>query len=140
MYKTNELDINYFVELAKSHVGEIGEVESQGNTIRQYGHFQIIDFKPENPHFTHTYWIHEEDDTPDGADLGEYTIKCLDTKFYKGKEIRVRVSAYVQEDKGVTKALYVDNINRETGKTLRAYSFGIIDFDEYETDMSKVLK
>ena len=87
MFKTNELDINYFVELAKNHVGEIHDLEYQSFRAEQ---------------------------------------------FYNGKTIRVPVSAYVQSDDKITKALFINNVNLDTGKTLKAYKFGILDFRKYK--------
>lgn len=134
MFKINELDINYFVKLAESHVGEIHELKYQSDS--KYGEIagkvEILEFTPDNPHFDYNFWRHEEDQTPDTAKLGYYLVKITESKFYNGKTIRVPVSAYVQDEKGITKALYINNVNSDTGKQLRAYKFGILDFSKYK--------
>ena len=140
MFKTNELDINYFVELAKSHVGEIHDLEFQTHSKRgeAAGKYEILSFTEENPHFTMHYFRNKGDDTPDGADLGYYTIRITESKFYNGKVIRVPVQAYVQAkdrinladgEYHITKALFINNVNLDTGKSLKAYEFGIIDWN-----------
>lgn len=133
MLKINELDINYFVALAKSHIGEIHDVEFQSMSRcgEIAGKFEIIDFVEDNAHFGYEFWKNEENETPDTAELGYYVVKITETKFYNGKTIRVPVSAYVQDETGITKALYIGNINLDTGKALKAYEFGIIDFRVY---------
>ena len=69
MFKINELDINYFVKLAESHVGEIHDLEYQSNS--KYGEvagkFEILEFVPENPHFDYSFWRNREEETPDTA-------------------------------------------------------------------------
>ena len=95
------------------------------------GKFEIIDFVEDNAHFDYGFWKHEENETPDTAKLGYYVVKITETKFYNGKTIRVPVSAYVQDEKGITKALFINNVNLDTGKALKAYEFGIIDFRVY---------
>lgn len=134
MFKINELDINYFVELAESHVGEIHalEYETPSKRDQDAGKFEILDFTPVNPHFGYTFWKYEEDQTPNTAKLGYYLVKITESKFYNGKTIRVPVTAYVQSDDKITKALYIDTENLDTGKRLRAYSFGILDFRKYK--------
>lgn len=135
-FKTAELDINEFVRFAESHVGETHDLEYQTFSKRgePAGKYEIIGFEPlDNPHFEYRYWKHAENDTPDNAELGYYYIKISDSKFYNGKTIKARVVAYVQtEDKDgnyyKTKALYIYNVNEETGKGLKAYQFGILDF------------
>lgn len=133
MKHISELDINYFVELARSHVGEIHDLEFQSmNKCGEIaGKYEIVDFEENNPRFEYEFWKNEENETPDTAKLGYYLVKITETKFYNGKTIRVPVSAYVQDKKGITKALYIYNINADTGKALKAYEFGIIDFRVY---------
>lgn len=130
MLKTNELDINYFVALAESHVGEVHDLDYQSFRTEPAGKYEILSFTPINPEFTFTPW--HEDDEPTGAKLGYYLVKFSGTKFYNGKSIRVPVSAYVQEDDKITKALFINNVNLDTGKTLRAYEFSILDFRNYK--------
>ena len=132
MLKTNELDINYFVELAKNHVGEIHDLEYQSFRAERAGKYEILEFTPDNPHFKYSYWRYLEEDTPNDADLGYYLVKITESKFYNGKTIRVPVSAYVQSDDKITKALFINNVNLDTGKTLKAYKFGILDFRKYK--------
>ena len=132
MLKTNQLDINYFVALAESHVGEVHDLDYQSSRSDYAGKYEILDFTPDNPHFTYDHWTNRENDTPDGAKLGYYLVKFSETKFYNGKSIRVPVSAYVQEDDKITKALFINNVNLDTGKTLRAYEFSILDFRNYK--------
>ena len=133
-FTVDELDINYFVGLAESHVGEIHDLKFQsGSKYGQVaGKFEILAFTADDPCFTYDYWMNEENRTPDGAHLGYYTVKITESKFYNGKTVRVRVSAYVQEKGKITKALYVDNLNYDTKKSLRAYRFGILDFQVYK--------
>ncbi len=132
MFKTNELDINYFVALAESHVGEVHKLVFQNFRPDPAGKYEILDFTPDNPHFTYDHWRSLENDTPDGAKLGYYLVKFSKTKFYNGKSIRVPVSAYVQVNNKITKALFIDNVNLDTGKTLRAYDFSILDYNNYK--------
>lgn len=134
MFKINELDINYFVKLAESHVGEIHDLKYQSDS--KYGEiagkFEILEFVPDNPRFDYSHWTTRENETPDHAELGYYLVKITESKFYNGKTIRVPVSAYVQEHDKITKALFINNVNLDTGKGLRAYSFGILDFRKYK--------
>ena len=132
MFKINELDINYFVKLAESHVGEIHDLEFQSFRTDYAGKYEIIEFTPENPHFDYHFWRNREDETPDTAVLGYYLVKITESKFYNGKTIRVPVSAYVQDDDKITKALFISNLNLDTGKCLKAYKFGILDFRKYK--------
>lgn len=134
MFKINELDINYFVKLAESHVGEIHDLGYETDSKRGEiaGKFEILEFTPDNPHFGYSFWRYKKDQTPNNAELGYYLVKITESKFYNGKTIRVPVSAYVQEEKGITKALFIDTLNLDTGKRLRAYSFEIIDFRVYK--------
>lgn len=135
MINIKDLDINYFMELAKNHVGEVHNLEFQTFSKRdQYaGKYEILDFIPaEEPKFDYSHWSYEEDQTPNEADLGYYMIKISDSKFYNGKTIKVHVTAYVQDDKGITKALYIWNVDENTGKRLKAYEFGIIDYRQYK--------
>lgn len=132
MLKTNELDINYFVALAESHVGEVHDLDYQSFRTEPAGKYEILGFTPVNPEFTYNHWWNRENDEPDGAKLGYYLVKFSGTKFYNGKSIRVPVSAYVQEDDKITKALFINNVNLDTGKTLRAYEFSILDFRNYK--------
>lgn len=137
-FTTPELNINEFIKYAESHVGEVHELEYQTFSKRdQYaGKYEIISFEPsDDPHFTFNYWKYKEDDTPSGAELGYYYIRIFDSKFYNGKTIKAKVTAYVQTEERMntgnwfkTKALFINNANEETGKRLKAYAFGIIDF------------
>ena len=135
MFKAEELDINYFVDLAASHVGEVHTVGFQ--TMAKYGEeagkFEILEYIEEDPHFTFRYWLNRDNNTPDGAKLGYYRVKLTGTKFYNGKIFRVPVSASVQgskkEDEGkILKEIFVESKNADTGKWLKAYEFGFIDF------------
>jgi hypothetical protein len=132
MFKINELDINYFVKLAESHVGEIHNLKFQSYRADYAGKYEILEFVPDNPHFDYNYWMSREDETPDTAKLGYYLVKITESKFYNGKTIRVPVSAYVQEDDKITNALYIGHVNLDTGKSLKAYQFGILDFRKYK--------
>lgn len=134
-FKENELNINEFVKYAENHVGETHELKFQSKRGEYAGKYEILNFEAYEPHFTYRYWSCEGEKEPDGAKLGFYTIKITDSKFYNGKTIKVAVHAYVQEcddmrtdDWYKTKQLYISNINEATGKTLRAYEFGIIDW------------
>ena len=136
MFKVHELDINDYIGYAKSHIGETHDVHFKHNDMKA-GEFTILDFEPlDNPHFGYHYWKHEEDKTPDHAKLGYYFVKFNGTKWYNGKIIKTPVVAYVQseytnEGKAEpykTKALCIYDRNAETGKALKAYDFGILDF------------
>ena len=128
MYKTNELDINYFVQLAKEKVGYIGDLEFQSFKNEKAGKFEILNFeKVEDPTFTFSYWRFKEADTPNGAILGTYTIKLTDTKFYNGKTFEFEVHAYVQNENGLIDMLFINNVNLETGKQLKAYKFPLLN-------------
>ena len=133
MKKTNELNINEYVMLAQEKVGYIGEIEFQSpasyRKCENPGQFEILAFEQhENPHFEYKFWKHEKDDTPDGAVVGYYFIKFIDTKFYNNKVMKFKVSAYVQDDKGTNSRLYIWNNNEETGKWLKAYQFPILNW------------
>lgn len=130
--KTNELNINDFIKLAEDNVGLIGdlEFETQSRQGEIAGTFEILGFeKSENPKFTYTvHWL-EDDETPNGADLGVYTIKLTNTKFYNGKTFRFKVTAYVQdEDRGTNEMLHISTLNEDTGKYLKAYCFPILNW------------
>ena len=126
--KTNELDINYFIKLAENEVGKTYDLEFQSFRLEKAGKFTILSFEENEPQFKFKYWKHKDDDTPDGADLGYYRVRLYGTKFYNGKEIRVRVSAYVQnEQRGINDMLFINNYNEDTGKCLKAYKFPIIN-------------
>ena len=129
MKKTNELNINHYVELAKSKVGLVGDLEFQSRRDGFAGHYEILEFEEhEEPHFNFSVWWLEEDDTPNGAKVGYYIIKLTDTKFYNNKTIKCEVHAYVQDDEGLREDLYISTKNEYTGKYLKAYTFPIIDF------------
>jgi hypothetical protein len=137
-YTIDNLDINDFVAYAKSHVGETRELEYQTCSMygEKAGEYTIVRFEAsDDPRFTYRYRSDEEDRIPTGAELGYYYIKFSGSKWYNGKTIKCPVSAYVQDiDRKTgecfkTKALYVNTINMETGKRLKAYSFGIIDWE-----------
>lgn len=132
MKKTNELDINYYVELAKREVGSVHDLEFQ--SMSKYGEkagtFEILEFEEVEPKFTYSYWKNKENDTPDGAIIGYFKIKLSDTKFYNGKTFRFEVKAYVQSsDTGeVNDRLFISNKNADTGKWLKAYDFPILNW------------
>lgn len=129
MLKTNELDINYFVKLAEAKEGFIGDLEFQSNRADAAGKFEIIKFeKLEEPKFRYSFWRYAEEDTPNRADVGIYTVKLSGTKFYNGRVLKFKVSAYVQDEDGVNDRLYISNTNEATGKTLRAYQFPILNW------------
>lgn len=136
MFTIDQLNINDYIEYAKSHVGEVHDLQFQTLSKRAQaaGKFEILDFvESENPHFDYSFWRFKEAQTPDEADLGYYFVKMIDTKFYNNKIIKVPVIAYVQHCDGAsecfkTKALFISHVNAETNKTLKAYSFGILDF------------
>lgn len=135
-FREDELDTNEFAEYAAQHIGETHNLEFQGNRkIGEIaGKYEILDFeKLDNPKFIYYYWKHEEEGTPDGLNVGFYKIRLTDTKYYNGKTFWFPVTAYVQdtyrrEEVSKTKALHILNAPRETGKTLKAYEFGIIDY------------
>lgn len=135
-FTATELDIHDFVEYAKAHVGEKHALEFQdykkGDQIA--GYFEILDFEQDsNPEFVFHHWRSEEENTPDGARVGCYRVRLTGTKFYNGKTFTVPVTAYVQHERAgyvfKTKALFVSNVPNETGKRMKAYSFGILDFN-----------
>ena len=133
-YTFDELDINFYMECAKSHVGEVNNLDFQafGRRGEPAGQYEILEFIPaEAPAFTYTYKRFEDDQTPDGADLGFYMVRIFNTKFYNGKTFRVPVTAYVQDKGHITKALHVSSVNADTGKALKAYEFPIIDWRVY---------
>jgi hypothetical protein len=134
MKKATELDINYYVKLAKDKVGHIGNLtfETFSRQGEIAGKFEILDFEAsEPPHFTFNYWMHERDNTPDGAVLGTYTIKLTETKFYNGKTIKVEVRAYVQDGDGKQNDhLFISTYNLLTGKRLKAYHFPILNWNK----------
>lgn len=128
MKKTEELDINYYVELAKREIGKTHDVKYESDYRKKAGEFTVLSFEEENPAFTYNWIQHKEDDTPDGAELGYYRVRINNTKFYNGKEIRVRVKAYVQDYKGLNDHLFISTKDENTGKWLRAYTFPILNW------------
>lgn len=137
-YTESELDINEFMGYAAEHIGEVHELQFQSFSKRsEYaGKFEILDFeKAENPQFTYDYWKYRDEKTPSGADIGYYKIRITDSKFYSGKTFWFPVSAYLQYQDPNTgkvyksKELFISNAPRETNKRLKAYEFGIIDWN-----------
>lgn len=125
MKKSHELDVNNYANLAAEKVGFIGEIKFQtlSRWFEKAGTYEILDFTPyEKPSFTFNHWRYREDDTPTGIDLGVYTIRITESKFYNGKTIRVKVSAFLTDD-----SLYIWNYNVDTGKSLKAYRFPFVN-------------
>lgn len=137
-FTVDDLNINDYLKYAEDHVGETHDLVFQTASKRGEvaGTYTIIKFEAsENPHFGYHYWKYEEAKIPQVAELGYYYIKFEGSKFYNGKTIKCPVSAYVQSDydgKPVkcykTKALFINNVNADTNKRLKAYEFEIIDF------------
>lgn len=129
MMKTNELNINDYIKLAEEKIGYVGELRFQSKNNEYAGKFEILGFEPnENPQFTYSHWSYEEDDTPDGARLGYFTIKLTDTKFYNNKIMKFKVNAYVQSREGRDNRLFISTKNEVTGKYLKAYEFPILNW------------
>ena len=129
MKTTSELDINYYVNLASEKVGYVGNLRFQTtkNYLEKAGTFEILDFTPyEKPSFYFCSNCYRENDTPTGADLGVYRIRITDSKFYNGKTIRFKVVADVQSKKGMSDDLFIIEINEDTGKRLKAYTFPVL--------------
>ena len=136
-YTEDMLNINDFIEFAKSHVGETHDVRFQSSSKwgQVAGQYTILDFEASDPHFEYSYWKNKDNKTPDGAKLGHYTIRFEGTKFYNGKTLKCPVTAYVQDNDRddednwyITKALHIGNYDIENGKFPKAYCFKILDF------------
>jgi hypothetical protein len=132
MKNAKDLDLNYYLGLAAAKVGYKGKLQFQ--TMSRWGEaagdFEILDFKPyPDAQFTFTFWKAKQDQTPDGAKLGTYTIKLSNSKFYSGRIFECYVSAYVQNDDGLNDQLYVDNQDVNTKKRMKAYEFPILNWN-----------
>lgn len=137
-YEEHELDINYFVELAKSHVGEIRELAFV-KRCEKAGQYEIVDYIPAEPRFEY-FAFTEKDKTPTNAFVGYYKVRLINSKFYNGKTFTFPVHAGVQdkyfgekfnEVAKVSKAIRIYTEVVETGKTLKAYEFPTIDKRQY---------
>ena len=132
-YRTaDELDLQYYVNLARKQVGTIHDLRFQSNAKcrQKAGEFEILDFEEKNARWElNDYYLRIGQEIITGADLGTFTIRFKNTKFYNGKVMRFHVQAYVQDKNGVNDHLFICNINEESGKGLKAYEFPILNWN-----------
>ena len=136
MKNTQELDLQYYINLAKSKVGYKGELNFQtfSKCDEFAGEFEVLSFKESNePQFLYpAEWVQKKkhiEDCPNAAELGYFTIKLKNTKIYKNREFTCKVQAYVQNDEGLTDRLYISNEPIELKKRMRCYSFPILNWE-----------
>lgn len=132
-YRTaDELDLQYYVNLAKEQVGTTHDLEFQSASKwgQKAGEFEILAFEEKNAGWKlNNYYLGRGQEVIIGADLGTFTIRFKDTKFYNGKVMQFHVQAYVQDKNGVNDHLFIRNVNEESGKGLKAYTFPILNWD-----------
>lgn len=132
-YRTaDELDLQYYVNLAKEQVGitHVLWFQSDAKCGQKAGEFEILAFEKKNARWKlGDYYLKRGQEVILGADLGTFTIRFKDTKFYNGKVMQFHVQAYVQDKKGVNDYLFIRNVNEESGKRLKAYKFPILNLD-----------
>lgn len=131
MKHISDINISEWMEIAQSNVGNTFDLGFQ--TLSKYGEvagqFEILSFQPdEDPKFKYTYWKHEEQQTPDGLELGVYEIKLLNTKQNNGKIFHFKVSAFFSELGGhYNESIYISTKRLEDNKYLKAYEFGFLN-------------
>ena len=132
-YRTaDELDLQYYVNLARKQVGTIHDLQFQSDAKwgQKAGEFEILDFEEKNARWKlNNYYLGMGQEVVAGADLGTFTIRFKNTKFYNGKVMRFHVQAYVQDKNGVNDHLFIRNVNEESGKGLKAYDFPILNWN-----------
>lgn len=133
IYRTaDELDLQYYVNLARKQVGTIHNLQFQSDAKwgQKAGEFEILDFEEKNARWKlNNYYLGMGQEVVAGADLGTFTIRFKNTKFYNGKVMRFHVQAYVQDKNGVNDYLFIRNVNEESGKGLKAYDFPILNWN-----------
>ena len=128
--KRSEVNLAKYMDMIKSKVGNTYELEFQSSrrSGESAGKFEIISFTPGEIEITlDGYYAGKGEEVVDSVKLGKYSIKFIDTKFYKNKVVDFPCKVYFglkhrEEDAKV----YIENVNMETGKYIRAYDFGFI--------------
>lgn len=132
-YRTaDELDLQYYVNLAKEQVGitHVLWFQSDAKWGQKAGEFEILGFEEKNAGWKlNDFYLKRGQEVITGADLGIFTIQFHDTKFYKEKIMRFKVQAYVQDKNGTNDHLFISTVDEESGKGLKAYRFPILNLD-----------
>ena len=132
-YRTaDELDLQYYVNLARKQIGKTYDLrfQSDAKCRQKAGEFEILDFEEKNARWElNDYYLRIGQEIITGADLGTFTIRFKNTKFYNGKVMRFHVQAYVQDKNGVNDHLFIGDVNEESGKGLKAYRFPILNWN-----------
>lgn len=133
-YRTaDELNLQYYIDLAKKQVGTMHDVlfQTRSKLGQKAGTFTILDFKEKNPGWKYDYFYHEKGlDVITGAHLGIFKIQFHDTKFYNEKIMSFETSAYVQDHNGnINDHLWINTVDVNSGKEMKAYRFQILNWD-----------